>query len=81
MQILQNLKLIPPVNGLGLVAVEAQRRGQVSGSSPDLVLLPLPRGEGLVDPRRAQESYQRGAKLLPQEGGEMSVRVYLLRQG
>lgn len=63
------------------MAVEAQGRGQVSGSSPDLVFLPLPRGEGLVDPRCAEERYQRGTKLLPQEGGEMAVRVYFLGQG
>lgn len=63
------------------MTVEAQRRGQVSGPSPDLVLLSLPRGEGFVDPWRAQESDQRGAKLLPEKGGEMAVRVNLLGQG
>lgn len=46
------LRLLP-VNSLSLMAVEAQRRGQVSGTSANLILLPLPGGEGFIHSRRA----------------------------
>lgn len=68
-----------PVNSLSLMAVEAQRRGQVSGTSANLILLPLPGGECLIHSRRAQEGYQGWTELLPQEGREMRVGVNLLR--
>jgi len=60
------------------MAVKTQRRGQVSGTSANLILLPLPGGEGLIHSRCAEESYQGGTELLPQEGREMRIGVDLL---
>lgn len=61
------------------MTVEAQRCGQISGTSANLVLFSLARGEGLVDSWRPQKSYQSGTKLLPQEGREVCVGVNFLR--
>lgn len=46
------LRLLP-VNSLSLMAVEAQRCGQVSGTSANLILLSLPGSKGFIHSRRA----------------------------
>lgn len=61
------------------MTVKAQRRGQVSGTSANLIFLPFPGGESLIHSRCAEEGYQGGTELLPQKGREMCVCVNLLR--
>lgn len=72
-----------PVDSPGLMAVKAEGGGKAPGATSNLgrVFSALTRGEALVYPGRAEEGDKSGTKLLPEEGGEVSVGVDLLGQG
>lgn len=61
------------------MTVEAQRCGQVSGTSANFVLLSLARGKGLIHSWRPQKGYQSGTEFLPQESRKVCIGVNLLR--
>lgn len=59
------LNLLLPVNSFSLMTIKTQRRGQISGTSANFILLSFSGDKGLIYPGSAQKGYQGRTELLP----------------